>query len=704
MKKFLLSLAAVALSTTALFADITDVFGTTGFNPALPTAEAENVSTTSDNGVKYVLNNCKKSSNYLQISGKNFSGANMEITLPIACSKITVTTSSVGSKNVIVQFAANGTNIGDPVTLNEQSAEFSFDIPTAQQAAGTKYTLTTTNKYNAQFTQIVYTEAGAAGEVVPTPEITLANGMATIVAPGADAIYYTVDGTAPTAASTKYTAPFAAAAGTTIKAVAEKNGKLGTVVTLNVPAEYADLAAFVAGKPATAAKINGPISVLYQNGLNTYLKDGKGNYLLSYNSNKVEMTGLKNGSILESITGTFKDQNSLPEIIPTAVGKATDGATIEPETITIEELSTDMLNAYVRIEGVAITDVNNRNFNLTDETGTIAGYNTFIAPNYDPVTIEAGENFTVIGFVSCYKTTLQITPVSIQGGEVMETVATPTFSTDSRTVEAGTKVELATATRGATIFYTIDGTDPSAASTEYTGAITINEAVTIKAIAVKEGMLDSEIAIAKFTIFDPSVTSAKFDFENLDGFTPAIETPAQSAGTNVTGLTYTAGGVTMAFSGKESSNTDPRIWNSQGVCDLRLYNTQYFTLTVPAGYALKSITLTTKANLPFTVSAGTLGAVTDGTAVWTPAVAAEIMPMAEGDASIAEVKFTATATARISSVEVEYSNSDAVQDIAADNIDAAPEYYNLQGVRVSEPTPGLYIVKCGNKVSKTVIR
>lgn len=36
--------------------------------------------------------------------------------------------------------------------------------------------------------------------------------------------------------------------------------------------------------------------------------------------------------------------------------------------------------------------------------------------------------------------------------------------------------------------------------------------------------------------------------------------------------------------------------------------------------------------------------------------------------------------------------------------DAAPVYYNLQGVRVAEPETGLYIVKRGDKVSKEIVR
>ncbi len=45
----------------------------------------------------------------------------------------------------------------------------------------------------------------------------------------------------------------------------------------------------------------------------------------------------------------------------------------------------------------------------------------------------------------------------------------------------------------------------------------------------------------------------------------------------------------------------------------------------------------------------------------------------------------------------------AVEGVAVDE-DAAPVYYNLQGVRVANPSNGIFIVKKGNKTSKQVIK
>jgi hypothetical protein len=88
------------------------------------------------------------------------------------------------------------------------------------------------------------------------------------------------------------------------------------------------------------------------------------------------------------------------------------------------------------------------------------------------------------------------------------TVAIPTASVAAGAVAAGTQVTLSSATGDATIYYTTDGSTPSASSTKYTGAITINAATTVKAVAVKSGMIDSAVAEFAYTITTTSPTLA----------------------------------------------------------------------------------------------------------------------------------------------------------------------------------------------------
>jgi hypothetical protein len=102
--------------------------------------------------------------------------------------------------------------------------------------------------------------------------------------------------------------------------------------------------------------------------------------------------------------------------------------------------------------------------------------------------------------------------------------ATPTFSVESGEVSKGTKVTISTETDGATIYYTTNGSAPTTSSTAYSGAITINSATTLKAIAVKDGMVNSEVATADYTIRDYatlpfSFNSGKTSLEDTSGLT-----------------------------------------------------------------------------------------------------------------------------------------------------------------------------------------
>ncbi len=74
------------------------------------------------------------------------------------------------------------------------------------------------------------------------------------------------------------------------------------------------------------------------------------------------------------------------------------------------------------------------------------------------------------------------------------------FSVAAGTYYGSVSVELASETSGATIYYTLDGTDPSNASTEYTAAIELTDSTLVKAIAYSDGMLTSEISMAQYDV------------------------------------------------------------------------------------------------------------------------------------------------------------------------------------------------------------
>ena len=87
------------------------------------------------------------------------------------------------------------------------------------------------------------------------------------------------------------------------------------------------------------------------------------------------------------------------------------------------------------------------------------------------------------------------------------TVATPVFSIPSGEIDTGTTVTITTATEGAVIYYSTDGTEPTADNlkelTMYVAPISITRAVTIKAIAVSDKLDESAVQSATYTVRKP---------------------------------------------------------------------------------------------------------------------------------------------------------------------------------------------------------
>ncbi|MBR2168129.1 MAG: chitobiase/beta-hexosaminidase C-terminal domain-containing protein, partial [Paludibacteraceae bacterium] len=94
---------------------------------------------------------------------------------------------------------------------------------------------------------------------------------------------------------------------------------------------------------------------------------------------------------------------------------------------------------------------------------------------------------------------IQITPKS--GSQEPTGCVAPTFSPAAGTYTSTQSVTISTETKGATIYYTTDGSAPDNTKTEYTGAISVSSTQTIKAIATKSGLDNSSVASAEYKIY-----------------------------------------------------------------------------------------------------------------------------------------------------------------------------------------------------------
>ncbi|WP_103351147.1 chitobiase/beta-hexosaminidase C-terminal domain-containing protein [Amycolatopsis sp. CA-128772] len=116
------------------------------------------------------------------------------------------------------------------------------------------------------------------------------------------------------------------------------------------------------------------------------------------------------------------------------------------------------------------------------------------------------------------------------GGGGTTTVAAPTFSPPGGTYSAAQTVTISSATSGATIRYTVDGSTPTASSTLYSGPISVPNSRTVNAIALKSGSTTSPVSSATYTIGTQAGCPTQSDTPNF-GPNVRIFDPGMSAAT-----------------------------------------------------------------------------------------------------------------------------------------------------------------------------
>ena len=129
------------------------------------------------------------------------------------------------------------------------------------------------------------------------------------------------------------------------------------------------------------------------------------------------------------------------------------------------------------------------------------------------------------------------------GGNVA-TVATPTLSLASGNYSGPQNVTISTNTSGATLRYTLDGSDPTASNGTFVNGqsltIVVNPTVTLKARAFAVNLADSSIAFATYTLVIPIADTPSFSLPPGSYAGPQQITVSSSQGTF---LRYTTDGV-----------------------------------------------------------------------------------------------------------------------------------------------------------------
>lgn len=219
-------------------------------------------------------------------------------------------------------------------------------------------------------------------------------------------IYYTVDGTEPTAASTPYAAPFTLTESATVKAIAKVGDNVSAVASK----------AFVKIPVVTCAEANAlakdaeaclnEVTVVYVNGANIYVKDESGSTLVyAFNF------GLVAGDVVSGIIGVASPYNGLPELKPSvtlADLTVNHGEAPAPEVFAAAPVAADV-NKYIIMKGVEVatgefTTASATNLNLTIGEETVVLRNAFkLAASFD-----ATKKYDVVGAVAIYNSNVQV--------------------------------------------------------------------------------------------------------------------------------------------------------------------------------------------------------------------------------------------------------------------------------------------------------
>ena len=165
----------------------------------------------------------------------------------------------------------------------------------------------------------------------------------------------------------------------------------------------------------------------------------------------------------------------------------------EPEKV-VQPTATPAGGNYTSVQTVTLTTITegaaiHYTLNGTTPTASSTLYSS-------PITISETTTLKAIAIKAGMTNSDILTETYALPGKVARPVATPAGG-NYTSVQI---VNLTTATPDAAIFYTLDGTDPSTGSSYYTSAITISETKTLKAIAIKTDMIDSDILTVTYTI------------------------------------------------------------------------------------------------------------------------------------------------------------------------------------------------------------
>jgi hypothetical protein len=423
-------------------------------------------------------------------------------------------------------------------------------------------------------------------------------------------IYYTTNGKTPSTASIKYKTAIAVSATETIKAIAVATGHTQSAVATAI---------YTIETPAATPEFK-PKAGTYLSAQSVAISDATSGATIYYTTNGKTPTASSTkykAAITVSATETIK-------AIAVASGhtvsaEATALYTIETPAAT--PVITPKAGTYLKAQSVTIADATKGAtiyYTTNGKTPT-----TSSAKYSGPITVSTNETIKAIATASGHTQSALATAAYI----IEVPAAAPVISPMGGKFTTAQMVTITDTTPGAVIYYTTNGTVPSASSTKYTGSITVSATETIEAIATAPGFDPSPVVSVSFTI------------------TPATE--------------YTIGGMVSGLSGGSlilvDNGTDNLTVTSNGAFTFKtsLANGAAYSVTVgtpqPAGLTCTvangsgTVMSADVTNVAVTCAPSTTGG--GPSPFWIPFVASPVSGAADGQTGLFVIASNAIAAA-----------------------------------------------------------
>ena len=301
-------------------------------------------------------------------------------------------------------------------------------------------------------------------------------------------IYYTVNGTAPTTSSTRYTGAITVSSTETVEAIAVAPGATNSAVAsvvyninepvVSTPVFQPAAGTYASAQSVTISEATPGVTVYYTtNGtMPTTTSTVYAGPIAVSSTETLEAMAVASGDTNSAVASAAYTISTAPPVAATPVFSPAPGGYTSAQTVTLSD-ATAGATIYYTTNGTTPTASSNR----------YSG----------PVMVSSTETLEAIAGASG-DTNSAVASAAYTISASQPSVAAPTFSPAAGTYASAQTVVISDTISGATIYYTTDGTTPTTSSTRYTGAFLVSSTETLQAIAASAG--DSAVVSAVYTI------------------------------------------------------------------------------------------------------------------------------------------------------------------------------------------------------------